>query len=156
MAWTSPRTWIAGEKPSAATLNTHIRDNLKVLEPLANAWTTYTPALTNLTLGNGTRLGRYLQVGKTVHFRVQVTGGSSTSATGAIAIGLPAAAHGTGIQRVPASAFIGSVYVGFIDIAESATSGVVYLAKGTNGASSTVTGFGNGNSLIVEGTYEAA
>jgi len=28
MAWTNPRTWVAGEKPTAATLNTHIRDNL--------------------------------------------------------------------------------------------------------------------------------
>lgn len=31
MAWTSPRTWLAGEKPSAATMNQHIRDNLQFL-----------------------------------------------------------------------------------------------------------------------------
>lgn len=31
MGWTTPRTWVAGEKPSAATLNTHIRDNLNAL-----------------------------------------------------------------------------------------------------------------------------
>lgn len=31
MAWTSPRTWVAGEKPTAATMNTHIRDNLVAL-----------------------------------------------------------------------------------------------------------------------------
>jgi len=29
--WSSPRTWVAGEKPSAATLNTHIRNNLEAL-----------------------------------------------------------------------------------------------------------------------------
>lgn len=28
MGWTTPRTWISAEKPSAATMNTHIRDNL--------------------------------------------------------------------------------------------------------------------------------
>lgn len=31
MVWTSPRTWVAGEKPSAATMNLHIRDNLNAL-----------------------------------------------------------------------------------------------------------------------------
>ena len=28
MAWTAPRTWVAGELVSAALLNTHVRDNL--------------------------------------------------------------------------------------------------------------------------------
>lgn len=29
--WTPPRTWVAGEKPPAATLNDHIRNNLEAL-----------------------------------------------------------------------------------------------------------------------------
>lgn len=29
--WTAPRTWVAGEKPTAATLNTHVRDQLEAL-----------------------------------------------------------------------------------------------------------------------------
>jgi len=29
--WTVPRTWVAGEKPPAATLNDHIRNNLEAL-----------------------------------------------------------------------------------------------------------------------------
>lgn len=32
MAWTSPRTWIAGESLTAALLNTHLRDNMLVTE----------------------------------------------------------------------------------------------------------------------------
>jgi microcystin-dependent protein len=28
MVWTNPRTWVAREQPSAATFNTHVRDNL--------------------------------------------------------------------------------------------------------------------------------
>lgn len=28
MAWTAPRTWVAGEVPTAAMMNAHIRDNL--------------------------------------------------------------------------------------------------------------------------------
>ena len=31
MAWTTPRTWTDGEIPTAAILNTHIRDNLNAL-----------------------------------------------------------------------------------------------------------------------------
>ncbi len=33
MAWTAPRTWVAGEVVTAALLNTHVRDNLQVLNP---------------------------------------------------------------------------------------------------------------------------
>jgi len=32
MAWTTPRTWVAAEVPTAAILNTHIRDNLAATE----------------------------------------------------------------------------------------------------------------------------
>ena len=31
MSWTSPRTWVTGETPSAATCNTHVRDNVQYL-----------------------------------------------------------------------------------------------------------------------------
>ena len=31
MAWTSPRTWVAGEVPTAALLNTYLRDNQTIL-----------------------------------------------------------------------------------------------------------------------------
>lgn len=31
MAWTTPRTWVALEVPTAAIFNTHVRDNLKML-----------------------------------------------------------------------------------------------------------------------------
>lgn len=35
MAWTTPRTWTAGETVTAAIMNTHVRDNLAVLAPAA-------------------------------------------------------------------------------------------------------------------------
>lgn len=35
MAWTAPRTWTTGELVTAAIMNTHIRDNLNVLNPAA-------------------------------------------------------------------------------------------------------------------------
>jgi len=36
MSWTDPRTWLYKEKPSYATFNTHIRDNLNYLKDLFN------------------------------------------------------------------------------------------------------------------------
>jgi len=32
MAWTTPRTWVAGEVPTAAIMNAHVRDNLNALK----------------------------------------------------------------------------------------------------------------------------
>lgn len=37
MAWTAPRTWIDGEVPTAALLNTHLRDNLAILKTIRDA-----------------------------------------------------------------------------------------------------------------------
>jgi hypothetical protein len=45
-------------------------------------YTSWTPTLTNLTLGNGTMSGRYVQIGKFVHATLNLTWGSTTSASG--------------------------------------------------------------------------
>ncbi len=99
MAWTNPRTWVAGEVPTAAIFNTHVRDNFKAI---GDAWTAYTPVLTaattNPTIGNGSIAGAYIQVGKLVHFRATVTFGStSTAGSGAYSISLPVAAVGANV-----------------------------------------------------------
>jgi len=44
---------------------------------------TWTPTFTNLTLGNGVAEGRYTKIGRTVTLEVNVTWGSTTSASGA-------------------------------------------------------------------------
>lgn len=36
MTWTTPRTWIPGETPSATIMNQHIRDNLNSILPVAS------------------------------------------------------------------------------------------------------------------------
>jgi hypothetical protein len=56
---------------------------------IESAWTTYTPTLTNITIGNGTIVGRYKQVGKKVTVLVYVKWGSTTSASGGFVISLP-------------------------------------------------------------------
>lgn len=47
----------------------------------AGTWTTWSPTLGNLTLGNGSVLARYAQIGKVIHYRFAFTLGS-TSAVG--------------------------------------------------------------------------
>jgi hypothetical protein len=53
------------------------------------SWTAYTPALTNLTLGNGTRAGRWTRVGALTVFQAEIVLGSTSVVTGQIGIGPP-------------------------------------------------------------------
>ena len=91
MAWTSPRTWVSGEVPTAANFNTHVRDNLKAI---GDAWTSYTPTWTALTtppaIGNGSVTGAYMQAGKLVHGRARILAGSTTTyGAGIYTVSLP-------------------------------------------------------------------
>lgn len=54
---------------------------------IADAWTTYTPTLTNVTGGSGTFA--YMIVGKTLFLRGQITAGTATAA-GIVSVTLPA------------------------------------------------------------------
>jgi hypothetical protein len=80
-AWTSPRTWVAGETVGAANMNTHIRDNENAIwENISGAgWTSFTPSWTNLTVGSGTNVGYYGMAGKTVLLHVEFTYGSGSA-----------------------------------------------------------------------------
>jgi hypothetical protein len=54
----------------------------------------FTPTLSNLTIGNGTRTGTYVLINKTVYFQVKVTFGSTTTLTGNCDLTLPLAPTG--------------------------------------------------------------
>lgn len=56
---------------------------------LANAWTSFTPTWTNLTVGNGTQVAKYRQVGKILFFEVRLVFGSTTSITGRVSLDWP-------------------------------------------------------------------
>jgi hypothetical protein len=53
-------------------------------------WTSYTPTLTNLTLGNGTLVARYALVGKTMFFYFQFSLGSTSAVGSGPTISFPA------------------------------------------------------------------
>jgi hypothetical protein len=81
MAWTAPRTWVAGETVTAALGNTHWRDNLKAI---GDAWTSYTPTFSGgiSAIGNAVVIAKYMQAGKLVKGHVKVTMGSTTTYAG--------------------------------------------------------------------------
>lgn len=58
----------------------------------AGAWTSYTPTFSG-TIGNGTLSGRYVRIGRTIHFEATVTWGSTTSHPASVQfMGLPVTA----------------------------------------------------------------
>lgn len=61
----------------------------------AGDWTTFTPTLGGITIGNGSREGRYMQIGKTIIFSMRLVFGSTTSITGTPTMDLPATAKTT-------------------------------------------------------------
>ena len=70
----------------------------------AEDWTSYSPtwtgSSTNPTIGNGTVVGAYIQFGKTVMFRVDITTGSTTNlGAGAYGVSLPVAPM-NGIRQI--------------------------------------------------------
>lgn len=76
------------------------------LEP--GAWASYTPTLTNITLGNGSLSGAYTQIGKTIIGRILFKMGSTSGVSGQMRFGLPVTpkAFGTNANLI----FIGTAY----------------------------------------------
>lgn len=61
------------------------------LSHTGGAWNTYTPTLTNISLGNGTLSGKYFRAGRFIKFKLKLTFGSTTSVSGHMTVGLPVA-----------------------------------------------------------------
>jgi hypothetical protein len=77
---------MGAEAATSSDWNTYIRDNFKAI---GDAWTSYTPALVNWTLSNGTLTGYYMQAGKLVWGKVFYTVGSTDTKSGNLVITLP-------------------------------------------------------------------
>ena len=86
-----------GEQPSAAKWNI-LGTNDATFDALVGsgtAWSSWTPTLTNMSIGNGTVSGRYQQFGKTVFAKLYITFGSTTSVSGAITATFPVTSSST-------------------------------------------------------------
>lgn len=102
------------------------------------SWQTWTPSLSNASLGNGTIDARYIQIGKLIYCRFRFTLGTSSSITGDMSITLPVTAvsaytsssqHAAGnIYMTPA----GSAFYGIIQVSDTTHAFIeAQLASGT-------------------------
>lgn len=65
-AWTAGNTWSGTAAFGGGT-------------DVIGGWTSWTPTLTNITLGNGNMVAKYLRIGKTVWFKIIFTLGTTSS-----------------------------------------------------------------------------
>jgi hypothetical protein len=129
------------------------------------AWTTFTPTLTNITIGNGGITARYQQVGKTVNFQIGLSLGTTSSVSGFLQMTLPviaanAGAYSTLLYDDSAATW----YEGYFRNNAAGNADMylyVILTNGTYGAYS-LSGntvpftWAAGDYLIIRGSYEAA
>ena len=82
--------------PDHATQHANINDAVEALEAkvaigntVLGTYTSYTPTLTGVTLGNGTVTGEYARVNNFVHVAGSFTFGSTSAITGSVGISTP-------------------------------------------------------------------
>lgn len=167
MAYTTPATWVAGAVLTAAQLNAQLRDNLNAAFPLGvDAWTSWTPTLVNLTLGNGTVSAKYHRIGRRICWRFKFTLGS-TSAVGTLpSFTLPVPAHAdylTTDSFLGGATLIDTGVAGYGGLVVCSSGGApIFLRVGGSGAANvavTATApftWGTGDVLSANGTYESA
>jgi hypothetical protein len=118
-----------------------------------SAWTAYTPATSNMTVGNGTLTGFQKQIGKTTFWRASFVLGSTSAISNDANIGLPFTAA--------SAAGLGSAY--YIDVSTSQQ----YIGWYHGGAMRYQSTFGTltatspftwatGDVIAIWGSYEAA
>lgn len=128
---------------------------------LGTDWAPYTPTNLNITTGNGTLVGRYTRIGRTIHAYVSFTLGTTSSLTaGGAALGLPTAAAAgsyvgstwyldSGVRN-----WVGSAVTGV----DSSTLATLFHTESTstgNVSSSGPFSFGTGDKIVMTITYEA-
>lgn len=175
MAFSAMSYFVFGETVTAARINNFI-DNDNYLKGRTDvydaAWSSYTPTWSNVTVGNGTNVGKYLQIGKTVLFKASFTFGTTSSAASSpISVSLPvtaAALLGTTLVDSlnsectyydQSGSIVLSGYLRWVD-----TSNVRLTARtvsGSNVVSSSIQGntpiaLTNLDELHVRGSYETA
>lgn len=160
--------WVGSVAPTNAVTGDHWTDTASLLLKRYNgtswdalvgaAWTAYTPTLTNITLGNGTVSGRYLQIGKNLYFTAQVTFGTTTTMGAGPILGLPVTVL-TGTHYAVAGYAFNNVNGGNYQVGGVCASGTTncILLAGTGSVGATVPfTWGVSDQVLVSGVYESA
>ena len=151
----APASWTPGEFVTAEKLNKEVRDPLTNLQA---AWTPFKPAWraseTNPILNNGILVGAYMQVGKTVEFRLNLTVGSST------ALGQGNYTFTFPVPTLAADCFVSACWItgpDTVGIARSVTTTTFSLSRSDTFTTMTNSnpGWMRGTHLVVNGVYEA-
>lgn len=160
----TPKTWTAGSPVLASEMNTEVRD---VTNGLQAAWDTWVPTLAGFTLGNGTMVAKFIRYGKTVHYRLIFTAGTTSTFTSTFTVTLPAQMHADYSGGTLGAGFLVDASVG----SSSRTGATVHPASvGSNTAALVVDRIASnalvtnavpwtwatGDTLSMSGTYEAA
>ena len=129
-------------------------------------WQTWTPTYTRITIGNGTVVARYQQIGKTINFFWSLTWGSTTSTTNYPIVSAPVANFITATQYVIGGATLqdisGALYLGNVQM--SGSSGLYINSIGTAGnyadegvlQTTLPATWTTGDKWTISGSYEAA
>lgn len=133
---------------------------------LGGAFLAYTPTWVNLTVGNGTNTGKYVQVGKIVFFWIELTFGSTSAISGAVTASLPVTAATLLTTHIIAWGTLddatGSTYQSSVRQASTTTAAINAInasaTNATTGALSSTNPFTwtTSDTISVHGWYEAA
>lgn len=164
-------TWVdepTHTTPLAASRLNHIEEGIGDLSDwtTSTSWTSYTPSVTNITLGNGTITGRYSSVKKTVTVNLKFTFGSTSSLTGAPQFSLPTTIADTSYNPPIYGGLIEDSGTGYYAAAvrlESSTTFGLYVVNSSTtyalvqAASSTVPmTWATGDTVVMSFAYESA
>lgn len=165
-----------GTQADNSVITAAIQDNAVTSAKIASeAWTSFTPvwtgSSTNPTVGNGTLVGSYMKIGRTVHFRIFLTFGStSTKGSGVYAFSLPVTPASHSIS-LPVGTLIlddgTSTYFGIVQkrastqvFAPSQISGLFAsnpsIPSQSGETGSTTTSWPANSHISLTGTYESA
>lgn len=130
---------------------------------IGGAWTAFTPSWTgsgsNPSIGNGVLTGKYVQLGKTLHFRVYLQYGStSTAGSGTWRFGLPNSLSGATTQQI-CSAFVFDAGARYY-VARGLVGAVSYVTLVTDDANAVTNNqpitWASGDEVNIQGTIEVA
>jgi hypothetical protein len=170
MAYSSPRTWVAGAIVTAAQLNQEVRDNLNAAFPIGvDGWTAYTPTLVQSGAVTKTvTYARYQRVGRLIVAQVKLDCTGAGTANNAITIGFPVTGATVNNEVLGAGgvfdASAGIWYMGSVIATGAPATGncVIISGSGTPSAALGQTGgvmtaaLAAGDIVTVSITYEAA
>ncbi len=156
--WTStPHDATAGAVLTAAQWDGTVKDGFTAFGAMSAYTPTWSSTGTAPVLNNGTIVGGYTQIQKTVIFRAVVTFGSTTTyGTGSYSPTLPVAPSSGVRWSFTGWAVDGSNITPIFGMVNGSTSITLVTAAPANVGPTTPYTFGSGDSIHISGVYEAA